>query len=138
MIDINITFFIQCINFLVSMFFINSLIVAPIRSVMAKRRTELQQAHKEIEDVRVHIDALLTTYTRAITEANYEAKEQQAHVIAKAKADAEMRIAKGKEYWMSVFLDFEEELAVQALTLSTELSISVDTFSHTIVQRLVH
>lgn len=137
MIDINITLFIQCINFLISLFFINWLIVSPIRSIMAKRRSEIEHARAEIQGMRDEIDTLLTKYQESISQATSLAKEQRAGTLEKAKSEVALRIEEGKRHSTQLALTFEQELSTRAITLSNELSASVDTFSHAIVQRLV-
>lgn len=138
MIDINITFFIQCINFLVSLYLLNLLIVGPIRSIMARRCSELERAHVEIEHIRSEVEALCEKYNNAISEANMRANEQQKITLEKAKIESAFRLEKAKEHTLARSLAFQQELSQEVTRISEEFTESIYSLSDTIIKRLVH
>lgn len=137
MIDLNITFFIQCINFLVSLFIINSLIVSPIRGILAKRKAELERIHIEISHIKDEMDALYNSYETSIAEAFHHASEQKKLTLEKSKSEAMIAIANSKEHALAITLEMEKNLATQCANLSQSLNQSVYSFAKNIVQRLV-
>ncbi|MFP4070796.1 MAG: ATP synthase F0 subunit B [Desulfovibrionales bacterium] len=103
MIDLNITFFIQLINFLIILFVLNFLLYKPIRGII-KKRTELMAGQlNDIEKFNSQAETKLVDYEAALNEARKQGKDirgnyreegyvQEKAVIESAQADAAAKL----------------------------------------------
>jgi F-type H+-transporting ATPase subunit b len=75
MIDLNITFFIQLLNFLIILFVLNYILYRPIRGII-KRRTDLMAGQlNDIERFTSQAKAKMTNYDTALNEARKQGKD---------------------------------------------------------------
>lgn len=72
MIDLDFSFFIQLVNFLISLVLINTLIVSPVRSALARRRAAMDGLLTEAEKFAADADAKLKNYEVSLAEAHKE------------------------------------------------------------------
>jgi F-type H+-transporting ATPase subunit b len=75
MIDLNITFFIQLLNFLIILFVLNFILYRPIRGII-KRRTDLMAGQlNDIERFTSQAKAKMVNYETALNEARKQGKD---------------------------------------------------------------
>lgn len=71
-ISLDITFFIQLINFLVSLLIINALIIKPIRSNMARRKALIDADNKDTENFTQRMNAQYAQYEERLGKVRAE------------------------------------------------------------------
>lgn len=98
-ISLDITFFIQLVNFLISLLIINALIIKPIRSNMARRKALIEADNAETENFTKKMNAQYAQYEERIgkvrasiaaerDENKHSAEETARAVLAKANDEA--------------------------------------------------
>lgn len=71
-ISLDITFFIQLVNFLISLLIINALIIKPIRSNMARRKALIDADNKDTENFTQRMNAQYAQYDERIGKVRAE------------------------------------------------------------------
>lgn len=109
MIDLDITFFIQLVNFLVTLLVLNLVLFRPIRQVIAKRRALMAEQVADIDIFSTDAAAKLADYEKTLAEARKAgtavrdelkeegvAKEQNLLSTASAAASGQVEKARGE------------------------------------------
>ena len=108
MIDLNATMFIQLLNFLVTLVFLNFLLVEPVRAIIRKRKAKLADDAACFEQFSSKASDQLEQYESALQKTRQQGevlrqqlREQgvsaQQALVAKATHDAQLRIAQNRD-----------------------------------------
>ena len=84
-IDLNITLWIQLINFLVTLVVLNYLLIRPVRNIINHRKETVQTFHQHISEFTSKADMALAHYDAALARA----REEATLIRKQAKAEAE-------------------------------------------------
>jgi F-type H+-transporting ATPase subunit b len=74
MIELNVTFFIQFVNFLITLMVLNLILYRPIRSILKRRAEHLANKLAEVEDFNAQAEQKLASYEEALATARGEAQ----------------------------------------------------------------
>jgi F-type H+-transporting ATPase subunit b len=121
MIDLNYTFFVQLVNFLVILMVLNLLLLRPIRGIIKKRAEIMSEKLGTIEDFAAKAEAKLESYKAALTGARVEGQELrmtlkaegvavESSVLAEAGAEAAEKVAAARKE-----IDGQKQAALKAL-----------------------
>ncbi|MDP3429925.1 MAG: ATP synthase F0 subunit B [Desulfomicrobium sp.] len=121
MIDLNYTFFVQLVNFLVILTVLNLILLRPIRGIIKKRAEIMSEKLGSIEDFAAKAEAKLESYKAALTGARVEAQEMrmtlkaegvavESSVLAEAGAEAAEKVAAARKE-----IDGQKQAALKAL-----------------------
>lgn len=108
MIDLNFTFFVQLVNFLVTLTVLNLILYRPIRGMIKKRAEVMSEKLESIENFSAQAQAKLENYKASLTGARVEAQQVrlelktaggtvEASVLAAASAEAAERVAAARK-----------------------------------------
>ncbi len=108
MIDLNISFVIQLINFMITLFVLNAILVKPIREIIKKRADTMAQALSEAERFSEDAEAKIKNYEHALVEARAnataernakkeEGEQQEKSIMAEASADAQKTMQEARK-----------------------------------------
>jgi F-type H+-transporting ATPase subunit b len=133
MIDIDTTFWIQLVNFVVLMIVLNFILYKPILSVMEKRKQHLQSLDDEVKSLEGAVDQKVADYEEKLRQARLDAMNERNEIQRMAsdegKAvvnDARQDIAKMVEGFNKKMdkemSDVRKVLKVQAEKISVEIS----------------
>jgi F-type H+-transporting ATPase subunit b len=90
MIDLNATFFVQFVNFLLILILLNVILIGPIRRILKKRAAFVASQMEGIESFTTTADTKLKDYEKALDQARQQATagrlELKAEGLAKEKA----------------------------------------------------
>ena len=81
MVEINLTLFIQIINFLVLIFILNLLLYKPILKILDSRREQVQKSEDEVKDLNLTIEKRMAEYEATIQKAKLEAMGQRNDIL---------------------------------------------------------
>lgn len=87
MIDLNVTFFIQLVNFLITLVVLNWLLVRPIRDVIKKRTETMSGLANEAQDFSAKARGKLDGYEEALAQARRKAAEERDSVKLAAQQE---------------------------------------------------
>ena len=132
MINLDLTFIIQLVNFLVLVLILNVFLFKPIRRVLADRAAELSGARERAAEVDRDVQEKVAQYEarmrEAKTAANGErdalkkvAQAEESAVLEKARKEAADTLATIKEKVAKETADAKELLREQARGLSLEI-----------------
>ena len=132
MINLDLTFIIQLVNFLVLVLILNVFLYKPIRRVLAERATELNGARERAAEVDRDVQEKVALYEARLREgkagANGErdvlkkaAQAEESAVLEKARKEAADTLATIKEKVAKEAADAKELLREQARGLSLEI-----------------
>ncbi len=121
MLDIDITLVIQLVNFLVTLVFLNYLLIKPVRNIMAQRKGILASFANEAEKFNTEAEKRLRNYESALQEARTKAGQEreairsegarrEQEIVSQAQTRAQGIVQKSKEQ-----ISAESAVAMQAL-----------------------
>lgn len=132
MINLDISFFIQAINFLVLMFLLNTILYKPVRKILADRAAEIAVGHERAAAVDKEVQEKMAQYEAKLRDAKIKATEErgvlkkeaqgyEAEVLEQARKEAGVSLAaiKGKVAKESAVA--KDILKEQARSLSLEI-----------------
>ena len=121
MIDLNATFFVQLVNFVLILILLNVILIGPIRRVLKKRAAFIASQMEGIESFTATADGKLKGYEQALDQARQEATAgrmaMKAEGLAKEKAvlDAASAEAASKVQAARAEIAAQSEAAKKAL-----------------------
>lgn len=132
MINLDLTFIIQLVNFLVLVLILNVFLFKPIRRVLADRATELNGARERAAEVDRDVQEKVALYEARMREAKTAAsgerdalkkvaQAEESAVLEKARKEAADTLATIKEKVAKEAADAKELLREQARGLSLEI-----------------
>ena len=74
MIELNVTFFIQFVNFLITLMVLNLILYRPIRGILKRRAEHLAKRLAEVEEFNASAEEKLKSYEDALAHARGEAQ----------------------------------------------------------------
>ncbi len=121
MIDLDYTFFVQLVNFMVILTVLNLILYRPIRGIIKKRAEVMSQKLGTIEDFAAKAEAKLESYKAALSGARVEAQHLrlslkaegvavESSVLAEAGAEAAEKVAAARNE-----IDGQKQTALKAL-----------------------
>lgn len=121
MIDLNATFFVQLVNFLLILILLNVILIGPIRRILKKRAQFVASQMEEIETFTSGADTKLADYEKALDAARQEATagrlamKAEGQTKEKAVLDAAAAEAAGKVQEARAQIASQTETAKKAL-----------------------
>jgi F-type H+-transporting ATPase subunit b len=121
MIDLDWTFFMQLVNFLIILTVLNLILYRPIRGIIKKRAEVMSEKLGTIEDFAAKAEAKLESYKTALSGARVEAQQVrvtlktegvavESSVLAEAGAEAAEKVAAARKE-----IDGQKQAALKAL-----------------------
>ncbi len=137
MIELNITFFIQLVNFLILLAVLNLILYRPIRGIIKQRQERLGGYLSDIERFNDQAQEKLKNYEEQLTQARIEgskikselkgeALKQEMAVLAEAKEEANQRLAQARE-----------ELGKQSQVVKKDLFAKIEDYAKMVVERVM-
>lgn len=83
MINLDITFIFQLVNFLVLMLVLNVLLYKPVRKLLAARETEIASGHSKADEIDRDVQDKMAQYEARLHEAKVKASDERS-VLKKA------------------------------------------------------
>ncbi len=121
MIDLDYTFFVQLVNFLVILTVLNLILFRPIRGIIKKRAEVMNEKLASIESFTADAEGKLENYKASLSDARVEAhqirmskkaegSDAEADVLAKAGAEAAEKVAAARKE-----IEGQKQAALKAL-----------------------
>ncbi|HTP67081.1 MAG TPA: ATP synthase F0 subunit B [Geobacteraceae bacterium] len=132
MINLDLTFFIQMINFIVLMVALNILLYRPVRKLLADRAAEIAGGHEKAAAIDQEVQDKMAQYEARLRDAKVKATEErgglkkeaqarEAEILDKARKEAGESLAAIKGKVAREAADAKDILKEQARTLSLEI-----------------
>lgn len=129
MIDLDQTFFIQLVNFLVTVVGLNVLLISPIRAKIQERNTLMAGQLATIENFTSSADEKLKSYEQALDSTRQQGLELRKQMRAEgATEEQQIMSVAGKEVAATMKAN-QEAIAAQVATAKQTLSADVEKFA---------
>lgn len=129
MIDLDQTFLIQLVNFLVAVVGLNVLLISPIRAKIQERNTLMAGQLANIENFTSSADEKLKSYEQALDSTRQQGLELRKQMRAEgATEEQQIMSVAGKEVAATMKAN-QEAIAAQVATAKQTLSADVEKFA---------
>lgn len=137
MLDLNITLWFQLANFFIALFFLNLLLIRPIRDIIKKRNGMMDEMAGEADKFHAEAVARLKAYEDELAKARQEAGANREESRNAALAEMQAIVGSAQESAKKLLDDNRAVLRGQAEQALSELRDGIDDFSTRLGQKLV-
>jgi F-type H+-transporting ATPase subunit b len=114
MVDINYTFLVQLVNFLILIFILNTLLLKPVLRHLKERDGKIQGAHDEARENAERAEQMLATFESELAEARIKANQVFSSLEQEGIADQRAKVAAAKAEAQKILEKAQGELAGEA------------------------
>lgn len=137
MLDLNITLWFQLANFFIALFFLNWLLIKPIREIIRKRNGMMDGMASEADKFHAEAVARLKAYEEELALARQQAGLTREESKNEGLAELQAIVGSAHESAKKLLEDNRAALQGQAEQALTELRDGIDNFSTRLGQKLV-
>lgn len=137
MLELNLTFFIQMINFLVFIFLINWLLVKPILRVLDERRSRVEGNEEEADRLIAESERIFSEYETTLKEARLEANREKERLRSEGIERETEIIKTAKEESKKMTDKLKEEIAKESETALSKMKSEADVLSKVIAEKIL-
>lgn len=137
MLDLNITLLFQFVNFLIAIFFLNWLLIRPIRQIIQKRNGIMDGMASEADRFHSEAEARLNAYEAELAKARHEAGLTREEGRSAGLAELHKIVGTAQQSAAQLLADNRTVMAGQAEEALNQLRNGIDNFSARIGEKLV-
>lgn len=137
MLDLNITFWFQLANFFIAVFFLNYLLIKPIRAIIQKRNKMFDGLASEADSFHKDAVSRLQNYEAQLAKARQEGGEQREDSKRQALAEMQKIVDSAQQSAKQLLADNRAVLNSQAEQALSELRDGIDNFSTRLGNKLL-
>jgi F-type H+-transporting ATPase subunit b len=137
MIELNVTFFIQLVNFLIVLLLLNLILYKPIRGMLRKRAEIMSHKVSEVEDFSSTAEKKMKAYEIELDKARVKAQEIRAEFKGEgfAKESEIVDVASGEA--MSIVKTAREQVSKEKETAISTLKKQVENFAAKATEKIL-
>jgi len=129
MIELNVTFFIQFVNFLITLMVLNLILYRPIRGILKRRAEHLASKLAEVEDFNAQAGQKLASYEEALATARGEAQTVRASRQEEGYGEETTIVESASKEASSFISAARQEIASETESALTTLKGKVDEYA---------
>lgn len=137
MLDLNITLVIQLINFFIALFFLNWLLIRPIREIIRKRNGIMDGMAGEADNFTNEARQRLANYEAELAKARKEGGEAREEGRNEALAELAGIVDKAQQSARELLAENRKKIEGQAEQALSELRDGIDNFSTQLGNKLM-
>ncbi|MFW6324468.1 MAG: ATP synthase F0 subunit B [Desulfovibrionales bacterium] len=137
MIQPNITFFIQLINFLIILFVLNFLLYRPIRGIISKRTELMTGQLNDIERFTSQAEKKMADYEASLNEARRQGKELREDFRAQGYAEEKGLLEKASADASSYLQSAREEIEKKQKDAQGDLKGKIDSYAQLATEKVL-
>ena len=137
MIDIDVTFFFQLVNFLIVLVGLNFLLVKPIREIIKKRKAHMDGVLNETETFAGQAEDKLKNYEAALAEARAAGTEERMRMKEEGVTEEQAIVGAASADAQEVLQAARKDVADQVKTAMDSLKGQVDTYAEQAVGKVL-
>ena len=139
MIELNLTFFIQLINFLLLLAILNVLIYRPIREIVKKRGQKIAGDLSEIEEFNSQAEKKVDDYQAALDQARKEGDRLRNDLKLEGTQEEKMVLARAADQGAADLESARKEIATESDKAKQDLEKHVPDFAGKVADKvLIH
>lgn len=129
MIELNVTFFIQMVNFLIILLVLNLILYRPIRGIIKKRADVMAQGLEEAEKFSADADEKISTYQEKLNQARKEANEIRMAKKEEGQSEESAMLENASSEASKIVQDAKEKITKEKESALSTLKAKVDEFA---------
>jgi len=137
MLDLNITLIFQLVNFFIAIFFLNLLLIRPIRQIIQKRNSIMDGLASEADKFHEEAMARLNAYESELAKARQQAGQTREEGRNDGLAELREIVGKAQQSAKELLEGNRAAIQEQAEVALSELRDGIDNFSARIGQKLM-
>ncbi|MGA1861712.1 hypothetical protein OWM07_02345 [Deferribacter thermophilus] len=137
MINLDITLFLQIINFLLILFIGKKLIFDPVNETVNKRDSRINSLRKSAEEMLAEINKLKSEYEAKLAAVKKEISEYQSSVRQEAVNVATEKVSKVKSELDKKVEEARKQIEVEKEKAKVELKTEAEKLSEMIVEKII-
>lgn len=137
MLDLNITLVFQLINFFVTIFFLNYLLIRPVRAIIKKRNDMMDSLAEESDHFYAEAVDRLEDYEAQLSQTRHEAGQQREDEKARALAELQAIVGKAEQSAKEMLEENRRIIHGQAEEALSQLRDGIDNFSTQLGDKLL-
>jgi F-type H+-transporting ATPase subunit b len=136
-INIDLAFVIQLINFLVLILVLNVLLYKPIRKVLAERQGRVDEAKERAETVEQDLQAKMAEYEARLKEMKSGASDERSALVKEAQAEEATILEAARKEATDTLAAIRTRVAAEAATARTLLQEQAKALSIDICEKVL-
>ncbi len=137
MVDINWTVWVQIVNFLVLIFFLNILAYKPIRKILLERKAKMDGLAEGIESVGRQAEEKDTAFSAGLKDARTQGKKEKDVLLQAADDEEKAIVGRINDQAREDLAAVKARIAKDADAVKAALEKEVDTFADAITQKIL-
>lgn len=137
MIELNLSFFIQLINFGILVLVLNIFLYKPLRKVLADRRQVIDSARQKTVSVDADVQNKMAQYEARLHEAKFEAGAHRAEALKQAQAEETALLEKARQQAAESLASIRERVAKEAAEARALLTKQAESLSGDICEKIL-
>ena len=137
MIELNVMLLVQLGNFLITLIFLNYLLIRPIRRIIRKREENISKLLAEAEDFSNKAEERLAKYEEALSQARAEAVKHRADLKADGLAEEARLLEFATGEAQKTLLQAKEEIVGEAKLAMAEFKLKVEDLARLATNRVL-
>ena len=137
MISINVTFFIQIVNFLLFLYLMNRILYRPIRRMVAEREARMAAARQSIESAEGAAAAALADFEKGLRDARRAGRDKVRELKEAAYREEKAILAARTAEAAALVHSVREKIQAEAAAAREALSGQIRAFSAELAQKLL-
>ncbi len=137
MIELNVAFIIQMINFGILVLILNIFLYKPIRKVLADRRQVIDSAREKAASVDLEVQEKMARYEARLHEAKSEAAGRRADALKQAQAEETAVLEKARKEASDSLGAIRDRVAKEAADARTLLTKQAEVLSGDICEKIL-
>jgi F-type H+-transporting ATPase subunit b len=136
-IELNLSFVIQLINFGILVLVLNVFLYKPIRKVLADRRQVIDSARQKTVSVDAEVQSKMSQYQARLHEAKAEAGARRADALKQAQAEEAVVLGKARQQASDSLASIRDRVAKEATEARELLKKQAESLSGDICEKIL-
>jgi len=136
-IELNLAFFVQLVNFGILVLVLNIFLFKPIRKVLADRRTVIDSAREKAASVDEQVQAKMAQYEARLRDAKAEAGARRAEALKQAQTEETALLEKARSEATGSLAAIRAKIAKEAGDARQLLKTQAETLSGDICEKIL-
>ena len=137
MIELNLAFLVQLINFGILLFVLNQFLYKPIRKILAERHQGIDAARVKAESVDLEVQNKMAQYESRLKEAKADIAARRGEAFKQAQAEEELLLEKARKEAAESLIGIRNRIANEARVAENLLKQQVEGLSGTICEKIL-
>lgn len=137
MIELNLAFFVQLVNFGILVLVLNTFLYKPIRKILSERRQAIESARGTTESVDREVQEKMALYEARLHAAKAEAAERRSEALKQAQAQETSTLEKARAEAAASLATIRDRVARESADAWVLLTNQVEALSGEICEKIL-